>query len=194
MADIEGGPPPWALDATKQLKEEDRKRFAIHTAGPVIAHIRLFPEQKIGKFQAGGVVEIGLHLLSLQRPENEKEQLLQDEQFDKLAIVFCSSYGALLTAGYSKEQSALHCGTSIDGRGNFEIASKMSTEPLSVIKEKAVNLMELRKNRRAVELLSDELIKRNWLDHEWAIEVTELADGFSDEAAYEMYVRNRERI
>ena len=153
---------------------------AYHEAGHAVAFHRLFPD---GRY--GGTLSIVRREGLLGTHSAEALWDYSEDEGEAEAIYACAGYAAVLAAGYPAEVAEDGC------ESDFECAAHYCDRPLEEIKAQALALLRKPENKRAIERLVSELLKRETLDSDWVDALIGLADGEWTEEDYRMYLMLR---
>ena len=160
-----------------------RTKTAYHEAGHAVAFHRLFPEGRLG-----------LDVTIVPNPDrgttgsHSAEELFDcgDEEIEAEAVYSCAGYAALIAAGFPAKVAKEGC------ESDFECAEQCSSRPLDHIQQEAVALLSRPENRRAVECVVTELLRRETLDWDLVVNLLNLVDGKTTEAEYQQYLTLRD--
>lgn len=157
--------------------------IAMHEAGHAVACHRLFPDR------LSWILTIEPNEYSFGRIESEYWEFsidgdleVAEQYFLDDAVFACAGYGAMKAAGYTDERAQWGC------EPDFERAGHR----LERAKTKAVALMALPDNIRAVDRLAKELMRHRTLDGDHMGIVIDVSDGGTTEAELAEYLQIRE--
>jgi len=153
---------------------------AIHEAGHAVAHYRLH-----GSSRYVGNISIIPHEGNAGHTYQEEEWDCNHESMSKEVLILCAGYAACVAAGLDHTRAMEGCGS------DFEKANRIiggwELEPIDIQIAAATTLMEQPKNRRAVQRLADELVRRQTLPGQEIDVLIDLADGEISEEEYAKY-------
>ena len=153
------------------------RNTAIHEAGHVVALIRFDLGCGYASImpidETAGFVTIHLHA------ENKREA-------EARAVSCCAGYAARIVAGDTEELAAFGCDNDFDSAN--KLIEDWGLDNLVTFKVKAVDMLRLPENVKAVDLIALHLLKRGRLDSEYMQVLVEVVDGESTEADFLGYL------
>lgn len=161
---------------------EELRRTAIHEAGHFVARYRF-----------------GCHLYSVSaEPDHELRWLGYCDSEDtshwstsvgqENVLSLCAGYAAVVASGVDPEIAALGCGSDFERAEN--IISLWGLPSLEEQKKTAIAMMLEPKNRKAVDVVADELIAHGTVGWEWLEVIVDHADGVCTDEDLAMILRS----
>lgn len=160
------------------------RETAIHEAGHAVAHVRL-------EIDYGGVTIVANHGRDGAASAAGAESVCNAAGARAQAVAYCCGYGALIAAGVSPESACLGADDDFEHAMELIEAWRLGGS-LGEWKAQAVALMSEPRNRKAVQVIADELLDRRRLDADFIDVLVELADGTMTREDVDRYLRLRE--
>lgn len=160
---------------------------AIHEAGHAVAHVRLRPHRGLGYATIVPNHENGTAGNSI----HEDEWDCNAESMQGEVTVLCAGYGACVAAGMDETLAREGCDS--DFEKAEQIIRGWSLSPLSEQLKLAIEMMQRPENRKAVQRLADELMKRQTVDGDEVGVIVEVSDGATTEEDYLRYRMMRQQ-